>query len=92
MAESSRTSRPRASTRNAILAAAQHEFAAKGLSGGRVNTIASRAGANKRLIYYYFGSKNGLYLAVLEQVYENLRGAESKLNLEHTQPETTIAG
>jgi TetR/AcrR family transcriptional regulator len=72
------------------MTAAKREFAAKGLSGGRVNTIAGEARANKRLIYYYFGSKSGLYLAVLERVYEDLRGAERKLNLEHTQPETAI--
>ena len=90
MAKSPQRSKPRASTQQAILAAAQREFAAKGLAGARVNTIASSAGANKRLIYYYFGSKKGLYLAALEQVYENLRGAERKLNLEHTQPETAI--
>lgn len=78
------------STREAILAAAQHEFAAKGLSGARVNTISSRARANKRLIYYYFGSKDGLYLAVLERVYEGLRGEERKLNLDHLEPETAM--
>lgn len=84
------SSRSRLSTRDAILAAAQHEFAAKGLSGARVNAISSRAHANKRLIYYYFGSKDGLYLAVLERVYEGLRGAERKLNLDHLEPETAI--
>jgi AcrR family transcriptional regulator len=84
------SSRSRLSTRDAILAAAQHEFAAKGLSGARVNAISSRARANKRLIYYYFGSKDGLYLAVLERVYEGLRGAERKLNLDHLEPETAI--
>lgn len=84
------SSRSRLSTRDAILAAAQYEFAAKGLSGARVNAISSRARANKRLIYYYFGSKDGLYLAVLERVYEGLRGAERKLNLDHLEPETAI--
>lgn len=83
-------SKTRVPTREALLMAAQHEFAAKGLSGARVNTISSRARANKRLIYYYFGSKNGLYLAVLERVYEGLRGAERKLNLDHLEPETAI--
>jgi TetR/AcrR family transcriptional regulator len=81
---------PRRPTRDAILAAAQHEFAAKGLSGARVNAISSRACANKRLIYYYFGSKEALYLAVLERAYEGLRGAERKLNLDHLEPETAI--
>ena len=57
-------------TREAILVAAQHEFAAKGLSGGRVDEIARRAHANKRMIYHYFGNKEGLYLAALERVYE----------------------
>src|SRR4051812_3839303 len=56
-------------TREAILRAAQDEFAAKGLFGGRVNMIAREAGANKRMIYHYFGSKEGLYLAALERVY-----------------------
>lgn len=83
-------SRSRTPTREAILAAAQHEFAAKGLSGARVNTISSRAAANKRLIYYYFGSKESLYLAVLERVYEGLRGEERKLNLDHLEPETAM--
>lgn len=77
-------------TRDAILAAAQHEFATKGLSGARVDAISRRARANKRLIYYYFGSKEALYLAALEQVYEGLRGAERKLDLDHLEPETAI--
>ncbi len=90
MSAPSPRSRPRASTREAILAAAQHEFAAKGLSGARVDAISRRARANKRLIYYYFGNKDGLYLAALERVYEGLRGAERKLDLDHLEPETAI--
>ena len=77
-------------TREAILTAAQDEFAAKGLFGGRVNTIARRAGANKRMIYHYFGNKEGLYLAALERVYEDLRGTERRLNLDHVEPEVAI--
>lgn len=77
-------------TREAILAAAQAEFAAKGLSGGRVDEIAARAGANKRMIYHYFGSKDGLYLAALERVYEGLRGTERTLDLDHLEPEDAI--
>ena len=69
-------------TREAILVAAQDEFAAKGLAGGRVNVIARRAGANKRMIYHYFGSKDGLYLAALERVYEGLRGQERTMHLD----------
>jgi AcrR family transcriptional regulator len=74
-------------TRAAILTAAQQEFAAKGLSGGRVDQIARQAGANKRMIYHYFGSKEGLYLAALERVYEDLRGTERTLHLDHLAPE-----
>jgi TetR/AcrR family transcriptional regulator len=77
-------------TREAILAAAQDEFAAKGLFGGRVNAIARRAGANKRMIYHYFGNKEGLYLAALERVYEGLRGSERTLDLAHLDPELAI--
>lgn len=90
------SSKPRAQrrdpgrTRNAILAAAQKEFAAKGLSGGRVDAIARRARANKRMIYHYFGSKDGLYLAALERVYEDLRGTEKTLDLGHLAPEAAI--
>src|SRR5216684_4075438 len=77
-------------TREAILAAAQHEFAGKGLSGGRVDEIARRARANKRMIYHYFGNKDGLYLAALERVYEDLRGTEKTLDLAHLAPEAAI--
>jgi TetR/AcrR family transcriptional regulator len=77
-------------TREAILAAAQDEFAAKGLSGGRVDEIARRARANKRMIYHYFGSKQGLYLAAVERVYEGLRGTERTLDLAHLKPEEAI--
>lgn len=77
-------------TREAILMAAQDEFAAKGLSGGRVDAIARRARANKRMIYHYFGSKDGLYLAALERMYEGLRGTERTLDLGHLEPEDAI--
>jgi len=78
-------------TREAILAAAQNEFALKGLSGGRVDEIARRARANKRMIYHYFGSKQGLYLAALERVYEGLRGSERTLELADLEPKAAIA-
>lgn len=77
-------------TREAILAAAQDEFAHKGLSGGRVDAIARRSRANKRMIYHYFGDKQGLYLAVLERVYEGLRGSEATLELADLEPEAAI--
>jgi TetR/AcrR family transcriptional regulator len=77
-------------TRETILRSAQGEFAARGLSGARVDRIAQRAGANKRMIYHYFGSKDGLYLAALERVYEGLRGTERSLDLAGLAPEAAI--
>ena len=52
-------------TKRKILAAALQEFSAKGINGARVDAIAARARVNKQLLYYYFGSKNGLFRAVL---------------------------
>jgi TetR/AcrR family transcriptional regulator len=77
-------------TRETILRSAQDEFAARGLSGARVDRIARRSGANKRMIYHYFGSKDGVYLAVLERVYEGLRGTERTLDLAGLEPEAAI--
>ena len=54
-------------TQRRILAAALREFSAKGIAGARVDAIAARAGVNKRMLYYYFGSKEGLFRAVLAQ-------------------------
>jgi AcrR family transcriptional regulator len=73
-------------TRATILAAATAEITAKGLGGARVDEIAARAGVNKRMIYHYFGDKDGLYLAVLEDAYVSIRSAELKLDLEHREP------
>jgi len=87
-------SRPRrrdpAATRTKLLAAARREFAGRGLAGARVDEIAARAGVNKQLVYYYFGDKDALYLAVLEWVYEEIREQERKLNLEGLPPELAI--
>jgi AcrR family transcriptional regulator len=73
-------------SRSAILAAATAEFADKGLGGARVDEIARRAGVNKALLYHYFGSKQALFLAVLEAVYAAIRGAEAELDLESVEP------
>lgn len=73
-------------TRAAILDAATAEFAAKGLTGARVDKIARRSGANKRMIYHYFGDKEGLYLAVLEAAYAGIRSAERGLELAGKDP------
>jgi AcrR family transcriptional regulator len=73
-------------TRAAILSAATQEFTANGLNGARVDAIAKRARVNKRMIYHYFGDKEGLYLAVLEATYEAIRAAELDLHLTDRDP------
>src|SRR5256885_13813045 len=73
-------------TRAAILAAATDEFARYGLGGARVDRIAERARSNKRMLYYYFGSKDALFLAVLENAYAGIRRAEERLDLLNTDP------
>ena len=78
--------RDSARTRAAILRAATDEFTAKGLSGARVDQIAAMSGVNKRMIYHYFGDKEGLYLAVLEATYAAIRTAEIDLELAALPP------
>ncbi len=73
-------------TQQAILAAAEDEFADKGLAGARVDAIAEQSGANKRMLYYYFGSKENLYIAVLERAYGAMRQTERELNLIDLDP------
>ena len=73
-------------TRQDILNVATEEFASAGFSGARVDTIAERTRTSKRMIYYYFGSKEGLYLAALEKVYGELRAAEMSLDVAHESP------
>jgi AcrR family transcriptional regulator len=77
-------------TRAKILDAATREFARYGLGGARVDRIAERAGANKRMLYYYFGDKDGLFLAALEGAYARIRSAEQGLDLEHRDPREAL--
>lgn len=70
-------------TRARILAAAKKEFATNGLGGARVDEIADRAKANKRMIYHYFGNKEDLFTTVLIEAYSDIREAEQALELEH---------
>jgi AcrR family transcriptional regulator len=77
-------------TRQKILAAATAEFARVGLGGARVDRIARLAGANKRMLYYYFGSKEKLFLAVLEGSYRHIREAERALDLEQRDPREAL--
>ena len=78
-------------TRKRILDAAKAEFARKGLGGARVDEIAQRAKSNKRMIYHYFGSKEKLFTAVLEDAYIGIRSAEKQLHLDEMEPEDAIA-
>jgi AcrR family transcriptional regulator len=77
-------------TRQRILAAATEEFARFGLGGARVDRIAARAGANKRMLYYYFSDKDNLFLAALERSYSEIRAAERGLQLEHLAPHLAL--
>jgi AcrR family transcriptional regulator len=77
-------------TRRRILDAATGEFARYGLGGARVDRIAARSGANKRMLYYYFGSKEKLFLAALEESYGRIRSAERGLDLEHADPRVAM--
>jgi AcrR family transcriptional regulator len=73
-----------------ILAVAKDEFARKGFSGARVDEIAARTRTSKRMIYYYFGDKEGLYVAVLEDVYRSIRSVEASLDLDRLEPEMAL--
>lgn len=77
-------------TRARILDAAKKEFAKNGLGGARVDVIAEKAKANKRMIYHYFESKEGLFQTVLEAVYLDIRTAEQKLHLEDLAPKAAL--
>ena len=73
-----------------ILGAATEEFARHGLGGARVDRIAARAGANKRMLYYYYGNKEALFLAALEAAYASIRSAERQLHLADIDPQEAI--
>jgi AcrR family transcriptional regulator len=73
-------------TRRRIMVAATSEFAAKGLAGARVDEIAHRARVSKRMLYHYFGYKDALWLAVLEQAYLHIRSEERELDVSRLSP------
>lgn len=77
-------------TQARILAAAKKEFAKSGLAGARVDVIAERAKANKRMIYHYFNSKDDLFQRVLEEAYVDIRTAEQKLDLDSLTPREAL--
>jgi AcrR family transcriptional regulator len=69
-----------------IVAAAIDEFAARGFKGASMDAIAARTHTTRALINYYFGSKEKLYISVLERVYSEIREAETTLDLDHLSP------
>jgi len=77
-------------TRQRILGAALAEFSDKGLAGARIDVIAEAARSNKRMIYYYFDSKEQLYVAVLEHAYIDMRQHEAELALDALDPPEAI--
>jgi TetR/AcrR family transcriptional regulator len=77
-------------TKERILAAAIDVFSSQGLSGARVDAIAERAGANKRMIYHYFGNKDQLFVHVLEAVYGHIRSHERELHLDDLDPKAAM--
>src|SRR5262247_1964775 len=84
-----RTNDPEGNRRN-IIAVATREFADKGFSGARVDHIAARTKTSKRMIYYYFGGKEGLYIAVLEAAYRRIRTVEATLDLATQRPKDAL--
>ncbi|WP_447527907.1 TetR family transcriptional regulator [Vreelandella sp. TE19] len=73
-------------TRERLMQAATQEFCECGFDGARMQRIVRAAACNVRMAYHYFGDKEGLYLAVLERVYEELRAKEKALNLGGLEP------
>lgn len=77
-------------TRANILEVATREFADKGLAGARIDEIAEQTASSKRMIYYYFGSKDELYRAVLEQAYQSIRNQEQQAGFEALTPDAAL--
>lgn len=77
-------------TKQDILDVATQEFSTNGYAGGRVDAIAAKTQTTKRMIYYYFGSKEQLYSQVLERAYSGIRRVEEHMNLDRLDPETAL--
>lgn len=73
-------------TRRNIIEVASNEFALNGLAGARIDEIAEKTRASKRMIYYYFGDKEGLYVSALENAYRVVREGEAELDIESLPP------
>ena len=85
-ADAPRRARNSEKTKADILVAGRAEFAERGFEGARVDAIAALAGANKRLLYHYFGNKEDLYRAVLLDAYQEIRKGERALSLDQYGP------
>ena len=88
--------RPRAkrdpeATKADLIAVATIEFARLGFFGARVDEIAAQSSTTKRMIYYYFGDKEGLFTAVLEQAYVDIRAVEREIDVAHLAPRDALA-
>ena len=77
-------------TKREILEVATREFAERGYAGARVDEIAAQTRTTKRMIYYYFGGKEQLYVAVLEAAYSRIRSAEREAEVDHLEPPAAI--
>jgi len=77
-------------TRAEILEVGAHEFADAGYAGARVDQIAAHTRTTKRMIYYYFGGKEQLFMAVLDRAYAGIRRAEQSIDVEHLDPVSAI--
>ncbi|MFI5930801.1 TetR/AcrR family transcriptional regulator [Actinoplanes sp. NPDC051494] len=77
-------------TRAEILEVASAEFADRGYAGARVDEIAARTRTTKRMIYYYFGGKEQLYVAALQAAYARIRAAEQRVDVAHLDPVAAI--
>lgn len=78
------------STRRNIIDIATQEFAEKGFNGARIDEIAARTNTSKRMLYYYFQDKEGLFIAVLEEAYRRIRDMEANLRVDHLAPEPAM--
>jgi AcrR family transcriptional regulator len=88
-APANRSNDPEGTRRN-IVEVATREFAENGLAGARIDEIAAKTKSSKRMIYYYFGDKEGLYLKVLEEAYSRVRAEEAKLDLAGMEPRRAL--
>ena len=77
-------------TKQEILAVATQEFADRGFAGARVDEIANQTRTTKRMIYYYFGSKERLYIAVLELAYDKIRITEESIDVDNLDPVSAV--